>query len=152
MRMNMRIQIATTLVGMALLVTALAGDNILRPQGDWKPNHPQSGQEVTATVKLFVNTGKPFEDPRSGKMKYQSKAGVVGKNGTNEPGANAWVYLFTTNSLPSNATLRVTGTFTVAEHQVKGGAYDAFIDVISWTEIGSNKTSEPSSQSSQVQR
>ncbi len=140
--MNTRIQMAITLIGLTLLATALAGDNILRPQGDWKPIHPQSGQEVTATIKLFVNTGKPFNDPRSGKMKYQSKAGVVREDGANEPGANAWVYLFTTNSLPSNATLRVTGTFTVSEGQRKGGFYDAFIDVTNWTEISSNKASD----------
>lgn len=113
---------------------SVAGDNELSIPTKWLPSHPQNGQEVTAVVKLHNNMKNPFKDTRSGKITYENKATVLrqNNNGDDSDHISIWLYLRTTNCLPSNVTLRVTGTLSISEHQVKGGEYPATIKVQSW--------------------
>ena len=119
---------------LVFVTCCLGADNELIVPVKWQPSHPQNGQDVTVVVSLVTNPQEPFKDPLSGKDKYQYKAAIRKDEGNREEGTrlSVWVYLLTTNSLPSNAMLRIAGSLSVSKHQVKGGEYPATIDVRSW--------------------
>lgn len=119
------------------LSVSLAVDNELNIPSRWLPTHTQNGQEITAIVRLFVNTKDPFKDPESGKDQYQSKAVLLKSTDMmgNDSSTSMWVYLITTNSLPSNATLRISGKLSVSDRQVKGGEYPTTVHVGLWENI-----------------
>lgn len=130
----------------SILNTSVAAGADLDIPTKWLPSNTQNGQIVTTAVRVFVHSKEPFKDPRSGKMTYQNKAVVLRQEGKETSDTSAWLYLNTTNSLPPNATLRVTGLLSISEQQIKGGEYPATINVQSWE--GNTEFSTKENQSS----
>ena len=113
---------------------------------EWSAAHPQNGTTVVAVVRVVVTGNELFKDPKSGKDTFQNKGQIliVDPKSGSETTTGKLAYLFTSDKLEMHSILRVTGTLTVSEHEIKGGEYPVTIRVDKWEKTNSNKASEPS--------
>jgi hypothetical protein len=103
----------------------------LQVRGAWKPSHPQNERNIVTAVEVFAPVAKPYEDPRTGKMVFQSK-GIILKLDADTGeyvAAGPWAYLRSAAPLKKRAVLVVEGRLSVSEGQIKGGEHPATIRV-----------------------
>ncbi len=137
----------TVLVGLLGGCAAAYGSDTAQLQvpAKWQPSHAQNGTSVTAIVRVFGLVEKPYPDPKTKSPVFQSKGRILRPDPTSGElvSSGLWAYLLSSSPLGKDSIFRVTGSLSVSESQVKGGAYPATIRVSGSKRIRSNKSSEP---------
>ncbi len=121
-------------------IQGASGKNLDIPSA-WKPSHPQNGKGISATVRVFGVSPKPFPDPKTGKQVFQSKVHILKRDAKTGEFvlSGVWAYLLSSAPFKKESVLRVSGELSVSEGQIKGGVHPATIRVKESKKEVSNK-------------